>query len=249
VHGSIFSSVGASSKYGAVHHDAGCAKVFRQRGRVAEEERVEPDPPRDRADCESGCDELKNQRGLGGFTTHDINRSQATARACALVYNWWSWCCRTANPTARIEAITSRPLLLAGSGGKSGTQRGPDDAVPHTHARQGKSPQIADRQYPSCFAACQGSYRAAQVDGPMGADAALRQRQDRPFPGLIQTTRWLASYGVTAEFRLNRACPTAVYRIRRRRCRLISQLSAAPCGMIRVDFRVDQTPFGAISVT
>ena len=36
--------------------------------------------------------------------------------ACALVYNWWSWYCRAANPSARMEAITSRPLLLAAVG-------------------------------------------------------------------------------------------------------------------------------------
>ncbi|MBC7733674.1 MAG: transposase, partial [Bacteriovorax sp.] len=71
---------------------------------------------RDRADCENGFDELKNQWGLSGFTTHDINRCQTTARACALVYNGWSWYCRAANPKARMEAITSRPLLLAAVG-------------------------------------------------------------------------------------------------------------------------------------
>ena len=54
--------------------------------------------------------------GLSGFTTHDINRCQTTARACALVYNWWSGYCRTTNPTARMQAITSRPLLLAAVG-------------------------------------------------------------------------------------------------------------------------------------
>jgi hypothetical protein len=71
---------------------------------------------RDRADCENGFDELKNQWGLSGFTTQDINRCQTTARACALVYNWWSWYCRAANPGARMEAITSRPLLLSALG-------------------------------------------------------------------------------------------------------------------------------------
>ena len=71
---------------------------------------------RDRADCENGFDELKNQWGLSGFTTQDINRCQTTARACALVYNGWSWYCRAANPTARVEAITSRPLFLAAVG-------------------------------------------------------------------------------------------------------------------------------------
>jgi hypothetical protein len=39
---------------------------------------------RDRADCENGFDELKNQWGLSGFTTQDINRCQTTARSlCA----------------------------------------------------------------------------------------------------------------------------------------------------------------------
>jgi Transposase DDE domain len=71
---------------------------------------------RDRADAENGFDELKNQWGLSGFTTHDIARCQTTARACALVYNWWSWYCRAAHPMARMEAITSRPLLLAAVG-------------------------------------------------------------------------------------------------------------------------------------
>jgi hypothetical protein len=42
---------------------------------------------RDRADAENAFDELKNQWGLGGFTTQDINRCQTVARACALVYN------------------------------------------------------------------------------------------------------------------------------------------------------------------
>lgn len=71
---------------------------------------------RDRCDCENGFDELKNQWGWGGFTTQDMKRSQLTARAVALVYNWWSWYVRAANPGARREAITSRPLLLAAVG-------------------------------------------------------------------------------------------------------------------------------------
>jgi len=71
---------------------------------------------RDRCDCENGFDELKNQWGWGGFTTQDMHRSQLTARAVALVYNWWSWYVRAANPQARREALTSRPLLLAAVG-------------------------------------------------------------------------------------------------------------------------------------
>ena len=71
---------------------------------------------RDRCDCENGFDELKNQWGWGGFTTQDLHRSEFTARVVALVYNWWSWYVRAANPKARREALTSRPLLLAAVG-------------------------------------------------------------------------------------------------------------------------------------
>jgi hypothetical protein len=57
---------------------------------------------RDRCDCENGFDELKNQWGWGGFTTRDMHRSQITARAVALVYNWWSWYVRAANPQVGV---------------------------------------------------------------------------------------------------------------------------------------------------
>jgi len=71
---------------------------------------------RDRADCENGFDELKNQWGWGGYTTQDIERCNLSAQAVALVYNWWSWYMRLAHPKGRLEAITSRPLLLAAVG-------------------------------------------------------------------------------------------------------------------------------------
>ena len=45
-----------------------------------------------------------------------MHRSQITARAVALIYNWWSWYVHAANPGARREASTSRPLLLAAVG-------------------------------------------------------------------------------------------------------------------------------------
>lgn len=69
---------------------------------------------RDRADCENGFDELKNQWGWGGYTTQDLERCNLSARAVALIYNWWSWYVRLAHPKTRLEAITSRPLLLSG---------------------------------------------------------------------------------------------------------------------------------------
>lgn len=71
---------------------------------------------RDRADCENGFDELKNQWGWGGYTTQDIERCNLSAQAVALTYNWWSWYMRLANPKERMEAITSRPLLLTAVG-------------------------------------------------------------------------------------------------------------------------------------
>jgi hypothetical protein len=67
---------------------------------------------RDRADCENTFDELKNQWGWGGFTTHDLKRCRLLARSVALIYNWWSLFVRLADPQHHREAITSRPLLL-----------------------------------------------------------------------------------------------------------------------------------------
>jgi hypothetical protein len=67
---------------------------------------------RDRADCENTFDELKNQWGWGGFTTHDLKRYRLLARSVALIYNWWSLFVRLADPEHHREAITSRPLLL-----------------------------------------------------------------------------------------------------------------------------------------
>lgn len=71
---------------------------------------------RDRADCENGFDEIKNQWGWGGYSTQDIERCALSARAVALIYNWWSWYVRLANPQNRMEAITSRPKLLSAVG-------------------------------------------------------------------------------------------------------------------------------------
>ena len=67
---------------------------------------------RDRADAENVYDELKNQWGWGGYTTHDLHRCQVMARIVAQVYNWWSLYVGLALPDRHAEAITSRPLLL-----------------------------------------------------------------------------------------------------------------------------------------
>ena len=67
---------------------------------------------RQRADVENAYDELKNQWGWGGFTTHDLRRCQIAARMVALVYHWWNLFVRCAQPDRAREAITSRPWLL-----------------------------------------------------------------------------------------------------------------------------------------
>jgi hypothetical protein len=75
-------------------------------------------PYLDRADCENGVDEIENlgnegaslcPLGRNGYSAHDIERHALSARAVALVYNWWSWYVRLAHPKTRPEAITSRP--------------------------------------------------------------------------------------------------------------------------------------------
>jgi hypothetical protein len=69
---------------------------------------------RDRGDSKNNFDELKNQWGWAGFTTHDRNRCQVMARITALIYNWWMIYMRLGIPDQHAEAITSRPLALHG---------------------------------------------------------------------------------------------------------------------------------------
>jgi hypothetical protein len=44
---------------------------------------------RDRGDGENVFDEMKNQWGWGGYTTHDLARCRLAARLLGLFYNWW----------------------------------------------------------------------------------------------------------------------------------------------------------------
>ena len=69
---------------------------------------------RDRGDSENNFDELKNQWGWAGFTTHDRKRCQIMARINALIYNWRTIFMRLGIPDKHAEAITSRPLALQG---------------------------------------------------------------------------------------------------------------------------------------
>lgn len=69
---------------------------------------------RERAESENPFDELKNQWGWGGFTTHDFERCQIMARLIALFYNWWSLFVRLVDREKHREAITSRPMMMGG---------------------------------------------------------------------------------------------------------------------------------------
>lgn len=90
---------------------------------------------RDRGDCENCFDELKNQWGWGGFTTHDLQRCRIISRLVALVYNWWSLFVRLANPDMHHEAITSRPLMLHSVGRQTSHAGQTIVTITGTHAK------------------------------------------------------------------------------------------------------------------
>jgi hypothetical protein len=97
---------------------------------------------RDRADAENAFDELKNQWGWGGFTTHDLHRCQLSARAVALIYNWWSLFVRLASPEVRREAITSRPWLMSSVGRKTEHAGQTTITLTGLHAHFGKAREV-----------------------------------------------------------------------------------------------------------
>ena len=97
---------------------------------------------RDRADCENAFDELKNQWGWGGFTTKDLARCRLAARMVALVYNWWNIFVRLAEPDTHLEAITSRPLLLAGIAERTRHGRQTTLRIASTHGRAGWAERV-----------------------------------------------------------------------------------------------------------
>ena len=100
---------------------------------------------RDRADAENVFDELKNQWGWGGYMTQDIKRCRLTAEAVALIYNWWSLFVRLANPAARMEAITSRPLLLSGVAKRTEHAGQQHLKITPTHGKNGRARDMLKR--------------------------------------------------------------------------------------------------------
>lgn len=92
---------------------------------------------RDRADSENNFDELKNQWGWSGYTTHDMKRCQIMARIIALIYNWWTLYTRLVNPDKHAEAITSRPLLLHAIAKQTCHSNQTTVTITSTHAKAG----------------------------------------------------------------------------------------------------------------
>lgn len=90
---------------------------------------------RDRGDSENNFDELKNQWGWAGFTTHDRKRCQVMARITALIYNWWTIFMRLGIPDKHAEAITSRPMALYGIARRTRHSNQTTVEVTSTHAK------------------------------------------------------------------------------------------------------------------
>jgi len=90
---------------------------------------------RDRGDGENLFDEMKNQWGWGGFTTHDLARCRLAARLLGLFYNWWNIFVRLADPDLHREAVTSRPLFLTAIATRTRHARQTTIRVTSSHAR------------------------------------------------------------------------------------------------------------------
>src|SRR5271166_904469 len=92
-------------------------------------------PYRDRGDGENIFDEMKNQWGWGGFTTHDLARCRLAARLLALFYDWWTIFVRLVDPSLHREAITSRPLFLSAIATRTRHARQTTIRVTSSHAK------------------------------------------------------------------------------------------------------------------
>src|SRR5271165_6291187 len=90
---------------------------------------------RDRGDGENIFDEMKNQWGWGGFTTHDLARCRLAARLLALFYDWWTIFVHLVDPRLHREAITSRPLFLSAIATRTRHARQTTIRVTSSHAK------------------------------------------------------------------------------------------------------------------
>ena len=100
---------------------------------------------RDRGDSENNFDELKNQWGWGGYTTHDLTRCRIMARIVALAANWWNLFVRLADPDHHREAITSRPLLLEAIGRQTNHAGRTTVTITSTHGQRHRARRALTR--------------------------------------------------------------------------------------------------------
>jgi hypothetical protein len=148
---------------------------------------------RDRTDCENTFDELKNQWGWGGLTTHDLKRCRLAAGMVALIYNWWSLFVRLADPKHHREAITSRPLLLSAIARRTQHAAQVTLTIRSAQGMRDKAPsclclnrQLPGRLVENCGAV--GSPRTV-VSHPQGGAALLPQRPTTATADPTQTSR------------------------------------------------------------
>ena len=62
----------------------------------------------DRADCENNFDELKNQFGWGGFTSHELATSNIMMQLVSLFYNWLNIFLRLGTPDGNDDQYTEK---------------------------------------------------------------------------------------------------------------------------------------------
>ena len=89
---------------------------------------------RDRGDGENIFDEMKNQWGWGGFTTHDLARCRLAARPWR-VLRLVDHFCASRDPSLHREAITSRPLFLSAIATRTRHARQTTIRVTSSHAK------------------------------------------------------------------------------------------------------------------
>ena len=97
---------------------------------------------RDRADAENTFDELKNQWGWGGFTTHDLHRCPAVGARCGADLQLVESVCPPGQPEARREAITSRPWLMSSVGRRTEHAGQTTITLTGLHAHFGKARRV-----------------------------------------------------------------------------------------------------------
>ena len=91
---------------------------------------------RDRADCENTFDELKNQWGWGGFTTHDLKRCRLLARQCGADLQLVEPV--RAPGRSRSSSRGDHQPAVADAGHRAANPTCRADADHHQHARQGR---------------------------------------------------------------------------------------------------------------